>query len=104
MIIAAMEDEETMQTPFFKLKDKTNEVHLVPGKTLGQIEQEMIISGQVKNRVEFFAPDGCAYARSTQVEDMLHFPFFRMRVDNLSEYHCISNLKVHDGFLKMNAT
>lgn len=63
----------------------------------------MIQSGQVKHQVQFFAPDGCAYAKSTQVEDMLHFPFFRMRADDSLEYHCISNLNVNDSYIKMNA-
>jgi len=66
----------------------------VPGKTLAQIEREMISTGQAKHNAQFFAPDGCTYARSTSVEDILQFPFFRLRVDDSIEYHCVSSAQM----------
>jgi hypothetical protein len=66
MILTHQETEDCgLQTPFFKLQQNAPKVELVPGKTLAQVESEMITKGHAKQRVQFFAPDGCAYAKAT---------------------------------------
>jgi hypothetical protein len=42
-----------------------------------------LTSGQAKKFVEFIAPDGIRYAKSTKVEEILNFPHFLVRVDNI---------------------
>lgn len=90
--------------PFIKLHETNQRVDLIPGKTLAQLESEFISSGQAKSSVAFIAPDGCRYGKQTNIEDILDFPFFRIRVDNISEYHCMSSSHLRGDFLKMNRT
>lgn len=38
-------------------------------------------------KVEFFAPDGSRYSKSSLVQEVMRFPFFKVRLDNQNEYH-----------------
>lgn len=64
----------------------------------------MIVAGQAKQTAKFFAPDGCTYARSTSVEDILQSPYFRLRVDDSIEYHCVSSIQMQETFAHMSAS
>lgn len=55
--------------------------------TLREIEQQMLRKSIIKQRADFVAPDGTRYALSSTFSDLLRMPFFRMRLDNMTEYH-----------------
>ena len=43
--------------------------------------------GNAVKKVEFFAPDGSRYSKSSLVQEVLRFPFFKVRLDNINEFH-----------------
>lgn len=58
--------------------------------TVKDLEKELKGAGEVKESANFIAPDGALIAKSTLVHNLLHIPYFVMKLDNHREFNVMS--------------
>ena len=62
-------------------------MHLEGHFSLAHVESELLRLRMIKERIEFFAPDGTIYSKCSAVEDVMQFSSFRIRVDEAMDYN-----------------
>ena len=84
-----MLDDKNYQSP--KLSLKGTAVSLHGDMKLSEVEAKMKLRNMVSNDAEFIAPDGSRYAKSSTIQEIMRFPFFKLRLDDQNEYHVSSS-------------
>ena len=96
-----MLDETDYQSP--KLSLKGNAVSLHGDMMLSEVEAKMKQKNIVSNDAEFIAPDGSRYAKSSTIQEIMRFPFFKLRLDDHNEYH-VSSSRAFKQSLSVNTS
>lgn len=65
-------------------------IELEKEMSLNDLERKLKQFGEVKNSVNFIAPDGAQIAKCSKLHHLLHIPYFVMKIDNLREYNVLS--------------
>jgi hypothetical protein len=73
--------------------------------TLSDIESCLLKTGEAKEKVEFFAPDGARYSSSAQLKHITQMPFFRLNLDtNKTEFHIHSMKAFGEPLAHLNSS
>ena len=82
-----LDDQQGERVPTLQFKTDGPSITLDGGKSLREIEQGMRRKSMISKQAEFYSPDGTRYAKSCEIQEIMNFPFFRVRIDELKEYH-----------------
>ena len=77
-------------TPYIQMKPRGDKIKLEKDLTLRDLESSLKRAGEIQKEATFYAPDGASIAKVSKIQQLLHIPYFVMKLDNLREFNVMS--------------